>query len=154
MYALYLMQPPAVDPAAAAGGSGAVPENHCDLNGKKALEGPGRTDDLNGGFHIDSPQLAVIGCRAMMHWTASAAVKGCGNVQAKDGPWLSITPVDGRGFGTQDPIVLGEVSVPNASGFFKHDLDVTPHVTLASLKAATRIAVSMGGDSCSHRHVR
>ena len=71
-----------------------------------------------------------------------------------DGPWLSITPTDGGDVGTQDPIVIGEVSVPNASDFFPRDMDVSAHVSRASLESAVRIRVSMGGDNCSNRHVR
>ena len=50
--------------------------------------------------------------------------------------------------------MIGEVSVPNASDFFPRDMDVSAHVSRASLESAVRIRVSMGGDNCSNRHVR
>jgi hypothetical protein len=117
----------------------------------KTLNGPTRQADVNSGFYVDGSVLKIVQCQAIFHWVAVAAAKGCGGRDPDEGPWLWVTPVDSQGIGTQDPILIGEVSVPSANGTYPHDLDLTDKISFSSITRAVAITLAMGGDSCSNK---
>lgn len=109
--------------------------------------------DSNNGIGVEKSSLVVENCRAILHWDTASIVDGCANAAARDGPFLSVVPVDAQDHGTQGPISMGQTAPKNGRGH--NSVDVTGKVDMQTIGNAKSLQLGLGGgDSCSNKHRR
>jgi hypothetical protein len=118
------------------------------------INGPDRMiNDSDNGIGVEKASIVVENCRAILHWDTVSIADGCANASTRDGPFLSVVPVDAQNRGTQGPISMGQTAPKNGRGH--NSADVTRKVDMSTIGNAKSLQLGLGGgDSCSNKHRR
>ena len=110
-------------------------------------------NDSDNGIGVEKSYLVVENCRAILHWDTASIVDGCANASTREGPFLSVVPVDAQNRGTQGPIPMGQIAPKNGRGH--NSIDVTQKVDMRTIGNAKSLQLGLGGgDSCRNKHRR